>query len=85
MFIKEFLPQACLTFSTYEEAATVQKILIDNGYCTLMGREEQLWTLNWIWTTPGADRNDVIFAERQEYECNEWQWFQNHPEYGNEE
>ena len=84
MFIKDFLPQECLTFSTYEEAAIVQKILIDNGYCTLMGREENLWTLNWIWAE-NADRNNVIFLERQDYEYCEWQWLQDHPEYQEKE
>ena len=84
MLLKDFLPQDCLTFSTYEEAAAVQKILIDNGYCTMMGREEQLWTLNWIWAE-NADRNNVIFLERQDYEYYEWQWLQNHPEYQEKE
>lgn len=86
MFIKDYLPQDSLTFSTYDEAATVQKILINNGYCVMMSREEELWLLNWIWPEGGnADRNGVIFINRAQYEYDEWKWFEKHPEYGNEE
>ena len=85
MLIENFLEQDALTFSTFEEAAAVQKILLENGYCVMMSREEGLWLLNWVWTDHPADRNGVIFINREQYECNEWQWFQNHPEYGNEE
>ena len=84
MFITDYLPQDCLTFDNYDDAVTVQKILLCNGYCTMMGQEEQLITLNWIWTDR-ADRNGVIFIDRAQYECNEWQWLQSHPEYREEE
>lgn len=84
MFIKNFLPQSALTFSTFEQAAAVQKVLLENGYCVLMSREENLWLLNWIWSERGADRNDVIFYDRGEYECEEWAWRENHPEYNEE-
>lgn len=84
MFITNYLPQDCLTFDNYDDAATVQKILLRNGYCTMMGQEEQLITLNWIWAD-SADRNNVIFTDRAQYECDEWEWLKNHPEYGNEE
>ena len=84
MFITDYLPQDCLTFDNYDDAATVQRILLRNGYCTMMGQEEQLITLNWIWTDR-ADRNSVIFIDRAQYEYEEWEWLKNHPEYGNEE
>lgn len=85
MLIENFLEQEALTFSTFEEAAAVQKILLENGYCVMMSREEELWLLNWVWTDHPADRNDVIFINRAQYECDEWEWLKNHPEYGNEE
>lgn len=84
MLIENFLEQDALTFSTFEEAAAVQKILLENGYCVMMSREEHLWLLNWVRTEQFADRNDVIFINRAQYECDEWKWLQQHPEYGKE-
>ena len=85
MFLDKYLEQDSLTFESYEDAAAVQKILIENGYCTMMSREEHLWLLNWVWTEKFADRNGVIFVDRAEYECNEHEWFKKHPEYIGEE
>ena len=85
MFIKQFLGSDALTFSTFEEAAAVQKILVENGYCVLMSREEHLWLLNWVWTSTPADRNEVIFISREVYESEEWEWLKKHPEYMEEE
>jgi hypothetical protein len=85
MFLNKFLEQDSLTFESYEDAAAVQKILIENGYCTMMSREEHLWLLNWVWTEKFADRNGVIFVNRAEYEYNEHEWFRKHPEYVGEE
>lgn len=85
MLLDKYLEQDALTFESYEDAVTVQKILIENGYCTMMSREEHLWLLNWVWTTNFADRNEVIFVNRGMYECNEYEWFKKHPEYAGEE
>lgn len=85
MLLEKYLEQEALTFHSFEEAAAVQKILLENGYCVMMSREEQLWLLNWVWTERFADRNDVIFINRAQYECDEWEWLQQHPECGKEE
>ena len=85
MFLDKYLEQDSLTFESYEDAATVQKILIENGYCTMMSREEHLWLLNWVWTERFADRNGVIFVNRAEYEYNEDEWLEKHPEYMEED
>ena len=85
MFLDKYLEQDSLTFESYEDAAVVQKILIENGYCTMMSREEHLWLLNWVWTEKFADRNGVIFVDRAMYEYNEDKWLKKHPEYTEEE
>lgn len=85
MFLDKYLEQDSLTFESYEDAAAVQKILIENGYCTMMSREEHLWLLNWVWTEKFADRNGVIFVDRAMYEYNEDKWLKKHPEYTEEE
>ena len=85
MFLDKFLEQDSLTFESYEDAAAVQKILVENGYCTMMSREEHLWLLNWVWTEKFADRNSVIFVDRAMYEYNEDKWLKKHPEYMEED
>lgn len=85
MFLDKYLEQDSLTFESYEDAAAVQKILIENGYCTMMSREEHLWLLNWVWTEKFADRNGVIFVDRAMYEYNEDKWLKKHPEYMEED
>lgn len=81
MLIEDFLEQEALSFDQYEDAAAVQKILIENGYCTMLSREEELWMLNWVWTSAPADRNQVIFISREVYEDEEDRFFKQHPEY----
>ena len=85
MLLDKYLEQDALIFNSYGEAAAVQKILLNNGYCTMMSREEDLWLLNWVWTPQLADRNGVIFISRETYEYNEHEWFKKHPEYEGEE
>ena len=80
MWLEKYLEQDALAFHSFEEAAAVQKILLENGYCVMMSREEHLWLVNWVWTERFADRNDVIFVNRGSYECNLWNWQQKHPE-----
>lgn len=80
MWLEKYLEQDALAFESYEDAAAVQKILLENGYCVMMSREEHLWLLNWVWTERFADRNDVIFISRAQYEY-EWDAFEErHPE-----
>ena len=76
----KYLPQEALTFYNYEDAAIVQRKLIEAGYCVLMSREETLWLLNWVWTPTPADRNGVVLFNREEYEDWWWNFYKDHPE-----
>ena len=51
---------------SFEDAATITKILLDNGYVAMISREEQLYIVNYLWSQRGADRNDVAFMDRDE-------------------
>lgn len=73
MIIEDYLPQEALCFKSYEDAAAVQKILLENDYCVMMSREENFWMLNWIGSVNGADRNDVIFIDRANYEFQQYE------------
>jgi len=78
--IKKYLEQDALAFHDYESAATVQKILLEQGLCVMMSREENLWMLNWVWTEIPSDRNGVIFINRAGYECDWWNFLKNNPD-----
>lgn len=52
----------------YEDAALLAHILINNSYVTMISREEDLFIVTAIWSENNADRNDVVFMDRCEFE-----------------
>lgn len=56
-----------LTFRNHEKGMEVAKTLLDENYVVMLSHEEDLLVLNWEWS-PYADRNDVIFMARDEFE-----------------
>ena len=67
--IHQFIPKQELSVTNFEDAMSIQQILLDNGYVVMISREDDLYILNWIWTETPADRNGVIFYDRSTYEC----------------
>ena len=57
-----------IALHSFEDAAAVAKILLDNGYVTRISREEKLYIVNYIWSAEDANRNDVAFIDREELE-----------------
>ena len=65
----KLIPDGELTFSSWESCKTVMDILLSEGYVLLLSREENLYVLNYIWSEENyADRNDVVFMDRGEFE-----------------
>lgn len=62
-----YLPQHAITVKSYAEAARLSKILLENQYVVMIGREEKLWTINWLYSEL-SDRNDVVFINREDFE-----------------
>lgn len=58
-----------LTFHNHEKGMEVAKTLLDENYVVMLSYEEDLLVLNWEWS-PYADRNDVIFMARDEFDEN---------------
>lgn len=78
--LTHYLEQSSIVCHSYEAAANLQKILLDEGYAVMITTEEQFWCVNWVWTERFSDRNEVIFINRSEYEC-DWDAFVKcHPE-----
>ena len=57
-----------ITVHEYEDAALIAHILIDNNYVVMISKEEQLYIVSAIWSERHADRNDVVFMDRYEFE-----------------
>ena len=74
MELEKYLEDNEITVDAFDDAVTIMKILIENGSCVMLSREEHLWVINWIWTETPADRNEVIFLNRANYECDLWEW-----------
>ena len=70
LFKDGFIPREEIACHSFEDAAAIQKILLENSYVVMLSREEQCWIVNYIWS-PTADRNDVIFYDRGTYELEE--------------
>lgn len=66
--MKDLIPKEELSFHNFDSCMKVAEVLLDEGYVLLLGVEEELYTLNCIWTGYG-DRNDVVFMDRAEFEC----------------
>ena len=56
---------ACKSFAN---ALTLAEILLKEDYVVMLSREENLTIVNYIWSAREADRNDVVFLDRGEFE-----------------
>ena len=57
-----------IALHSFEDAVDVAKVLLDNGYVTMISKEEKLYIVNYIWSAEDANRNDVAFMDRVELE-----------------
>ena len=57
-----------IALHSFEDAVAVTKVLLDNDYVTMISREENLYIVNYVWSSRGADRNDVAFMSREKLE-----------------
>lgn len=57
-----------LTFKNHARGMDVAHALLDEDYVVMLSYEEDLLIVNYEWSEHGADRNDVVFMQRDEYE-----------------
>ena len=58
-----------LVFKNHENGYKVAKILLDEGKVVMLSYEEEFLVLNWEWCESGyADRNEVVFMPRDEFD-----------------
>ena len=41
---------------------------MEEDYVVMLSKEENLYIINYIWSSNYADRNDVVFASRENFE-----------------
>lgn len=56
---------------SYSDALSLAEILLNNGYVVLISKEEKLFIVNYEWSSQDANRNDVVFLNREKFE-DEW-------------
>lgn len=56
-----------IAFKNHNNGLIVAKALLDEDYIVLLSYEEDLLILNYEWS-PNANRNDVVFMRRDEFE-----------------
>ena len=58
-----------LVFKNHENGFKVAKILLEEGKVVMLSYEEEFLVLNWEWCESGyADRNEVVFMPRDEFD-----------------
>ena len=66
----KLLPEE-IALDKYEDVATILPILVNNGYATMVTREEGLWIVNYIYAEDAdcdqADRNNVVLMNREAF------------------
>lgn len=57
-----------IAFKNHSRGLGVAKALLDEGNVVMLSYEEEFLILNWEFSEHGADRNDVVFMQRDEYD-----------------
>lgn len=56
-----------IAISNKESALKIVGLLVEEEYCVMLSREENLYVINYEYAQD-ADRNDIIFMPRDEFE-----------------
>ena len=50
------------------DALELVKLLVTNGYVAAVSEEEELVIVNYVWTPRFANRNDIVFQNREDFD-----------------
>lgn len=56
-----------IAVSDKESAMKIANILVDEEYCVMLSREEDLYIINFEYSE-FSDRNNVVFMDREDFE-----------------
>ena len=57
-----------IVFKNHNKGLEVAKALLDEDYVVMLSYEEQRLVIDYEFSEHGADRNDIVFMRRDEYE-----------------
>lgn len=57
-----------ISVKSYTDALSLAEILLNNSYVVMISREEKSYIVNYEWSERNADRNDVVFLNRSDFE-----------------
>lgn len=57
-----------IVFKNHNKGLEVAKALLDENYVVMLSYEEQRLVIDYEFSEHGADRNDMVFMRRDEYE-----------------
>lgn len=61
----KYLTNNEIAVQDFNDAMSLVLTLTNNGYVTMISREENLYIVNYVWSPTGANRNDVCFQDRE--------------------
>lgn len=62
------LSERDIAVKSYEDAMEIVKVLLRNSYCVMLSMEEDLVIIHYEWTQGFADRNQMVFRNREDLE-----------------
>lgn len=57
-----------LAFKNHDNGMLVAQMLLKEGYVVMLSLEEDLLIINYEWSERDANRNDVVFMSRYDFE-----------------
>ena len=57
-----------IAMHSMEEALELVKLLVRNGYVAAASIEEELVIVNYVWTPRYANRSDIVFQSREDFD-----------------
>lgn len=66
--MSKYLTENQIVCKSFANALTLTEILLKEDHVVMLSREEGLTIVNYIWSEKEADRNDVVFLDRAEFE-----------------
>jgi hypothetical protein len=64
----KYTPEQQITVVEWKHGLQIAELLINEGYVVMLSQEEDYLVINYIWSERYADRNDVLFVSRDDYE-----------------
>lgn len=64
----KYLTDNQIACSNKDRAYEIADLLVQEGHVVMISKEDDLYIVSFEWTNPPADRNEIMFLTREEYE-----------------